>query len=109
MPDPIRPSPFRPTLPTPTTPATPATVTTTAQTVDDGARFRDPVFYYASAIETQRGMALVRGIQGNVWAQAIHTGTAAVLDAQWKALQLNPLTARFYDGQFPVPPPTTTP
>jgi hypothetical protein len=106
MPEINRPSPFRPTLPVPTTPAT---VTTTAQTADAGARFRDPDFYYASAIETQRGLALVRGIQGNVWAQSLHLGTAAVLDAQWKALQLNPLTARFYDGQFPVPPPITTP
>jgi len=63
----IRPSPFRPTLPVPTPPTT---GTTTAQTADDGARFRDPDFYDASAIETQRGLALVRGIQGNVWQAA---------------------------------------
>jgi hypothetical protein len=75
-----------------------------AQTAaDTAAYFRDPDSYFASAIEAQRGLALVRGMQGNVFGQAMHLGAAAVLTAQWQGLQLNPLTARFYDGRVPTP------
>ena len=53
--------------------------------------------------EEQLGMAAADG------GELIGSPDTLLSDAQWKALQLNPLTARFYDGQFPVPPPTTTP
>lgn len=95
-------SPVRPTLPAaPAAPSTPVAQPQTA--LDPVTYFRDPDSFFASAIDTQRGLALVRGMQGNVFGQAMHLGTAAVLDAQWKALQLNPLTARFYDGRVPTP------
>lgn len=97
-------SPVRPTLPTAPASTTATVVQPAAQTaISPAAYFRDPDSFFASAIDTHRGLALVRGMQGNVFGQAMHMGTAAVLDAQWKALQLNPLTARFYDGRVPSP------
>lgn len=96
-------SPVRPTLPAaPAAPAAPVVAQPAAQSTSVSA-FGDPDTYFASAIEMQRGLALVRGIQGQVVSQAMHLGAAAVLDMQWKALQLNPLTARFYDGRVPTP------
>jgi hypothetical protein len=96
-------SPVRPTLPTTTVTSTPVAQPVAQTASDTAAYFRDPDSFFASAIDTHRGLALVRGMQGNVFGQAMHMGTAAVLDAQWKALQLNPLTARFYDGRVPTP------
>lgn len=76
-------------------PANGAAVLQAADSVD----WKDPDSYFVSAINAQRGLGLIRGIQGNVWAQAAHMGAATMLDMQWKGLQLNPLTARFYDGK----------
>jgi hypothetical protein len=92
-----------PARPTPAPAAAPVALPAAQSVADTAAYFKDPDSFFASAIDTQRGLALVRGIQGNVFGQAMHLGAAAVLNAQWQALQLNPLTARFYDGRVPTP------
>jgi hypothetical protein len=60
----------------------------------------DPDRAFQNTVNLYRGLALTRGIQGFVGSQLFYTSLANATQATWTGLQLNPLTARFYDGQI---------